>query len=115
MFFRSGSISRQLHPTGFAEDRAITEADSTYAIRLNFRYAITSTIMQEITDVISNDRDCFIELSHRTSDPGSWIVRRWKIVWWFRKRVSSNWFLDKQQALAFAAGMKRDHENHRNR
>jgi hypothetical protein len=64
--------------------------------------------MKNVT-VISNARDSFIELTHRDSDPGSWIVRRWTKFMWFKKRVSSDWFNDKQQALQFANEMKREH------
>jgi hypothetical protein len=61
--------------------------------------------MKNIT-VLSNARDCFIELTHRSSDPGSWIVRRWTKFLWFRKRISSDWFNDERQAIAFANAMK---------
>ncbi len=59
--------------------------------------------------VISNDRDCFIELIHRKSDSGTWIVRRWKKSLLLKKRVSSDWFIDGEQALAFAQRMKQEH------
>ena len=65
--------------------------------------------MKEIT-VLSNERNCFIELTHSSYDPGSWIVRRWKKILWFKKRISSDWFTDKQQALDFANAMKQKHE-----
>jgi len=61
--------------------------------------------------VISNDRDCFIELLHRDSDPGVWKVRRWKKFLWFKKRISSDWFTDRQQALAFVNEMKRGRDS----
>jgi hypothetical protein len=60
--------------------------------------------------VISNARDCFIELLHRDSDPLTWIVRRWTKVLWFKKRVSSDWFNDERQALAFAHELRRGHD-----
>jgi hypothetical protein len=60
--------------------------------------------------VISNDRDCFIELLHRDSDPGVWKVRRWKKFLFFKKRISSVWFIDGEQALAYARRMKREYE-----
>jgi len=67
--------------------------------------------MKDIT-VISNDRDCFIELIHRDSDSGSWIVRRYTKFMWFKKRVSSHWFNDSEQAATFAHQTKKDHDRH---
>jgi hypothetical protein len=58
------------------------------------------------TTVISNARDCVIELTHRDSDPGVWIVRTWSKFMWFKKRISSAWFNEEQQALAFANELK---------
>ena len=60
--------------------------------------------------VVSNARDCFVELIHRESEPTTWIVRRWKKFLWFKKRVSSDWFNDEQQALAFANDIKLKHQ-----
>ncbi|MGB2869449.1 MAG: hypothetical protein WBD36_13420 [Bacteroidota bacterium] len=57
--------------------------------------------------IISNDRNSFIELIHRHSDPGVWIVRRWKKTLFFKKRLSSDWFEDGHQAIAFAHELKR--------
>jgi hypothetical protein len=65
--------------------------------------------MKNVT-VISNHRGYLIELTHRSSDPGSWIVRSWTKFLWFRKRVSSDWFNDEHQALQFANKVKREHE-----
>jgi len=58
-------------------------------------------------NVISDSRNCLIELTHRTSDPGSWIVRRWTRFLWFKRRLSSDWFNDEEQAIQFANKMKR--------
>ncbi len=58
--------------------------------------------------VISKAGDCFIELIHRKSNPTVWIVRRWKRNFWIKKFISSDWFIDGQQALTFANRMKRD-------
>jgi len=60
--------------------------------------------------VISKVADCFIELIHRDSDPTVWIVRRSKKNLWFRKQISSDWFIDGQQAMSFARKMKQDHD-----
>ena len=60
--------------------------------------------------VISNTPDCFIELIHRRSSPTAWIVRRSKKNFLFKKRISSNWFVDAEQARSFAQKMKQDHE-----
>jgi hypothetical protein len=62
------------------------------------------------TTVIANARDCFVEVTHQDSDPNSWIVNRWKGMIFFRKRISSNWFIDKRQAFAYADELKRAHE-----
>src|SRR5712692_5366183 len=62
--------------------------------------------------VISNARDCFIELTHRNTDPGIWIVRRWTKFLWFKRRISSDWFSEGQQAFAFANKLKREHNGH---
>jgi hypothetical protein len=64
------------------------------------------------TFVISNDRDCFIELTHRDSDPSVWIVRRWTKFMWFKKRISSDWFINRSQAFAYAKEMKREHDRY---
>jgi hypothetical protein len=64
------------------------------------------------TFVISNNRDSFVEVSHRDSDPSVWIVRRWTKFLWFRKRVSSDWFINRSQAFAYAKEMKREHDSY---
>jgi hypothetical protein len=60
--------------------------------------------------VISNARDCFVEVTNHDTDPNSWIVNRWTGRMPLRKRVSSNWFIDKKQAFAYADELKRAHE-----
>ena len=65
--------------------------------------------MKEST-VISALPACFIELIHRRSNPTMWIVKRYRKRLWFKKQLSSHWFIDGQQALAFAQTMKRTHE-----
>ncbi|MBI4546923.1 MAG: hypothetical protein HY707_03020 [Ignavibacteriae bacterium] len=67
--------------------------------------------MKNIT-IISNARGCFIELTHHDSDPGTWIVRRWRKFLWFKKQISSHWFNDEHQAIAFAHELKREHNGH---
>ncbi len=62
--------------------------------------------------VISNVADCFIELIHRDSSPTTWIVRRSRKNLWFKKRISSHWFIDGGQALLFAREMKQKHDRH---
>jgi hypothetical protein len=56
--------------------------------------------------IISNIRNCFIEVLHHDSDPSTWIVRRWKKFLWFKKRISSDWFINRQQAFVYAHEMK---------
>ena len=65
--------------------------------------------MKQIT-VLSDARDCLIKLIHDDSDPGSWIVRRWRKYFWFNKRLSSDWFNDREQAVAFADEAKREND-----
>lgn len=57
---------------------------------------------------ILNTRNSLIELTHSDSDAGSWKVRRWKRFLWFKRRISSDWFLDEKQALVFAQQLKYD-------
>jgi hypothetical protein len=59
--------------------------------------------------IISPARDCFIDLTHRDADPGLWIVGRWRKILWFKRKISSDWFNDKHQAIAFASEMKLRH------
>ena len=66
--------------------------------------------MNDVT-LISAARDCFVEITHRHSDSGSWIVRRWRKFLWFKIRVSSNWFNDEHQAIAFANEMKQAYDS----
>jgi len=54
----------------------------------------------------------FVELTHRVSDPGTWIVRHSTKFMWFKKRISSVWFNDEHQAMAFADEIKRKHDGH---
>jgi len=63
------------------------------------------------TTILSHARDCFITLTHSYSDPSSWIVRRWTVLMWFKKLISTEWFNDEQQALAFAQTLIREHDN----
>ena len=62
--------------------------------------------------IISNIRKCFIEVLHHDADPSTWIVRRWKKLLWFKKRISSDWFINRQQAFAYAYEMKQDYSRH---
>ncbi len=66
------------------------------------------------TNIVSDDRSCYITLTHDDNDPAMWIVRRWKKIMWFKKRISSNWFIGKEQAMTFATEMKRISEDHDN-
>jgi len=68
--------------------------------------------MAKRVTIISNSRDCFIEVINRDTDPSTWIVRRSKKFLWFKKRIVSNWFLDKQQAFAFAEKLLQECREH---
>ena len=60
--------------------------------------------------IISSARDCYVEVSRQNSDQGSWIVNRSKRIFWFKRRLSSNWFIDDPKAFAYANEMKKSHE-----
>ncbi len=62
------------------------------------------------TIIISSARECYIDVIHDDTDPNSWFVRRWKSYFETKKQVSSDRFSNKQQALAFAHTMKREHD-----
>jgi hypothetical protein len=63
--------------------------------------------------IISKSRNCFIEVLHRGSDPSIWIVRRWKRILFFKKRISSDWFINRQQAYTYAYEMLQNNQHHR--
>ena len=52
--------------------------------------------------LISEGGGRVVDILHRKSDGGMWIVRRWKKFLWMKKLVSRDWFNDESQALAFA-------------
>ena len=60
--------------------------------------------------VISNAHNCFIEVVRRDSEPASWIVNRSKKTFWSKKRISSKWFIDGQEAFAYANELKNRYE-----
>lgn len=64
--------------------------------------------MKKIT-VFSDSRKCFIDLLHDDSDPVCWIVRRWRKYIGFKKWLSSDWFNEREQAVAFADGLVRQY------
>jgi hypothetical protein len=53
--------------------------------------------------IISAAADRRIVVTHRDSDPGVWIVRaaRKRLFFW-TEQLSSDWFNDEDQAMAFA-------------
>lgn len=57
-----------------------------------------------VNTILSVNGSHRIELLHRADDPGIWIVRSSDRYFWFGRKYSSVWFLDKQQALTFAKG-----------
>ncbi|MFH0991328.1 MAG: hypothetical protein V1799_15075 [bacterium] len=67
---------------------------------------------QQNRTVISNIRNCIIKVLHRDADPSIWIVRRWRKIFWFKKRISSDWFTNRQQAYAYANEMKENSTSH---
>ncbi len=55
---------------------------------------------------ISDEGGQVVDIIHRDSDAGMWIVRRWKKYLWMKKLISRDWFNDERQALAFARDLK---------
>jgi hypothetical protein len=45
-----------------------------------------------------------VEITHRESDPGMWIVRRRRKTFFGMRDISSNWFSLEADAEAFAEG-----------
>lgn len=52
--------------------------------------------------MISDDNGEIIDIIHRKSDPGTWVVRRRKRFLWMKRLISRDWFNDEEQALMFA-------------
>ena len=52
-------------------------------------------------EVIKSASGKLVELIHRDSDPSMWIVNVYKKVIFFKKRISSKWFSDKEEALQY--------------
>jgi hypothetical protein len=89
------------------------DAKADSSISLETRKESASSVANERRQrrtVISNARNCFIEVLHREADPSIWIVRRSKKIFWSNKRISSDWFINRQQAFAYADEMKREHD-----
>ncbi len=59
--------------------------------------------------LLSNSRECIIELTHRDQDPGMWIIRHATRYMWFKKRISSHWFNSELQAMEYAEELKQKH------
>ncbi len=51
----------------------------------------------------------FVTVRREDSDQGSWIVRRWAGNASKHRSVFSEWFADKQEALACARRLQREH------
>jgi hypothetical protein len=66
--------------------------------------------MPKHVTIISNARDCFIEVIHPEAAQANWIVRRWKKGLVFKKRISSDWFLERQQAFEYAKKLQKQCE-----
>ena len=55
---------------------------------------------------ITNSSGKIIELVNRDSDPTMWILNVYKKILFFKKRVMSEWFSTKEDALDFANTIK---------
>jgi hypothetical protein len=61
---------------------------------------------------ISAGNSYVISLDQIDGDGGPWIVRLYRKVLLFRRRVSSDWFLDADQAKKFADQLARSLSDH---
>jgi hypothetical protein len=61
------------------------------------------------TMVIGENEQYRIELSHQRSDACVWTVRFLKKSLFFKRLTSSHWFINEQQAFAYAVGMRNEH------
>ena len=66
-------------------------------------------VFMKNTIIVSNSRECFIDVINDDADPNTWFVRRWKSNYETKKQISSDRFSNKQQAMAFAQSMKREY------
>lgn len=59
--------------------------------------------------IISTAPHYRIEVTHRDSDPGMWIVRAGRKHLFWTEHISTDWFNDEPQAMAFAQELKSRH------
>lgn len=59
--------------------------------------------------IISATPRRLVEVTHRDSDPGIWIVRAVRKGFFRNVQLSSDWFNDEGQAIAFAKGLSPGH------
>ena len=57
-------------------------------------------------EYLSRDPECIIVLLYYDDDACSWIVRTYRKVFFWKKRISSYWFCDEAQARLFAKKLK---------
>ncbi len=57
-------------------------------------------------EVVSNDRSNTVAVIYESRYPSVWMVRRWKRGLLVKRLVSSEWFLDRAQAMEHAERLK---------
>lgn len=56
--------------------------------------------------IIAESNEILVDILHRLEDPGVWIVRHWKKILWFKRKMSFHWFNNEQQAVVFAKTLR---------
>ena len=58
--------------------------------------------------VLSSAHHCCVTLTHSYGDPLTWVVEHSTKLMWFKKLISTDWFNNEQQALAFARNIEQE-------
>ncbi|MCB0722055.1 MAG: hypothetical protein KDC73_01320 [Ignavibacteriae bacterium] len=57
-------------------------------------------------EILKSTSGKIVEILNRDSDPTMWIVSVYKRILFFKKKVASEWFSKKEDALEFANNIK---------
>ena len=66
-----------------------------------------SDIIKSVKDKTGNTIDVF----NLPSDPNMWVVRKYKRLLFLKKMITSKWFNDKDQALAYVEELQKEEGN----
>lgn len=58
--------------------------------------------MEDVNKVIANSKNHYIVLSNQVSDPSVWVLKIYKKILFFKKKVFSYWFNNEKQATEYA-------------